>query len=245
MNESWGALWIPWTLFLAGAIAIASMSVAKLWARRHGRKTDSLITHVLMAFLTVAAIAGLSQGRFETFGFAVGTFRWSFLLLLWAIPSAVLTLPQLVGRRGEPSASPFGLSPMQTVVCVWIVASLAEEILTRGLVQSSLGLLSEIGFSIGAHFVSLPVLAGALAFSAMHLVLLKQMGTKVAPVLVVTFLLGCIAGVYRETTGSLIPAVLVHMLFNVGGAVPIWVVSAVRARRAPQMPRAGGREEGA
>jgi membrane protease YdiL (CAAX protease family) len=89
------------------------------------------------------------------------------------------------------------------------------------------------------------VLTGAAAFSAMHLVLLKRMGAKAAPVLVVTFVLGCIAGVYRETTGSLIPAVLVHMLFNVGGAVPVWVVAAIRARRAPQTPGAGGREESA
>ncbi len=245
MNESWGALWIPWILFLAGAIAIASMSVAKLWARRHERTTNSLITHGLMAILSVAAIAGLSQGRFGAFGFTVGTFRWSFLLLLWAIPSALLALPQLVGRRAEPLGAPFGLSPGQTVVRVWIVASLAEEILTRGLVQSSLGALSNIGFSVGGHFLGLPVLTGAAAFSAMHLVLLKRMGAKAAPVLVVTFVLGCIAGVYRETTGSLIPAVLVHMLFNVGGAVPVWVVAAIRARRAPQTPGAGGREESA
>ncbi|MEN6369982.1 MAG: CPBP family intramembrane glutamic endopeptidase [Thermotogota bacterium] len=245
MNESWGALWIPWTLFLAGAIAVASMSVAKLWARRHERRTNSLITHGLMAILSVAAIAGLSQGRFEAFGFTAGTFRWSFLLLLWAIPSAVLTLPQLLARRTEPLELPFGLTPMQTVVRVWIVASLAEEILMRGLVQSSLGLLSDIGFSVGTHFVSLPVLASALAFSALHLVLFKRMGANAAPVLVATFLLGCVAGVYRETTGSLIPAVLVHVLFNVGGAVPVWIVGAVRAGRAPQIPRSGGREEGA
>ena len=245
MNESWGALWIPWTLFLAGAIAVASMSVAKLWARRHERRTNSLITHGLMAILSVAAIAGLSQGRVEAFGFTVGTFRWSFLMLLWAIPSAVLTLPQLLGRRTEPLELPFGLTPMQTVIRVWIAASLAEEILMRGLVQSSLGLLSDIGFSVGAHFVSLPVLAGALAFSALHLVLFKRMGAKAAPVLVFTFLLGCVAGVYRETTGSLVPAVLVHMLFNIGGAVPVWVVSAIRGSRAPQMPRPGGREEDA
>ncbi len=245
MNESWGALWIPWTLFLAGAIAVASMSIAKLWARRHERRTNSLITHGLMAILSAAAIAGLSQGRFEAFGFTVGTFRWSFLLLLWAIPSAVLTLPQLLARRTEPLELPFGLTPMQTVVRVWIVASLAEEILMRGLVQSSLGLLSDIGFSVGTHFVSLPVLAGALAFSALHLVLFKRMGANAAPVLVATFLLGCVAGVYRETTGSLIPAVLVHVLFNVGGAVPVWIVGAVRAGRAPQIPRSGGREEGA
>ncbi|MDD5263238.1 MAG: CPBP family intramembrane metalloprotease [Candidatus Bipolaricaulis sp.] len=244
MNESWGALWIPWTLFLAGAIAITSMGVAKLWARRHERATNSLVTHGLMAILSVAAIAGLSQGRFEAFGFTVGTFRWSFLLLLWTIPSAVLTLPRLAGRGGGPPATPFGLSPAQTVVRVWVVASIAEEILTRGLIQSSLGVLSDVGFSVGAHFLSLPVLTGALAFSAMHLVLLKRIGAKAAPVLVVAFLLGCIAGVYRETTGSLIPAVLVHMLFNVGGAVPLWVAGAVRARRATRAPRAGDRGEG-
>jgi len=242
VDESWGLLWTLWALLLAGAIAAVSLGAAKLWARRRERRTNSLITHAVMAVLSVTAMAWLCRGQFAEFGFSVGTFRWSFLMILWAVPMALLTLPQVLGRRSEPSASPFHFTPTETVVRVWLVASVAEEILTRGLIQSSLVALSDVGLSVRAHFVSLPVLIGAVAFSAMHLVLLKRMGARVAPVLVVTFLLGCIAGVYREAAGSLIPAVAVHVLFNVGGTIPVWVAQAVRARRASGMP--GGREEG-
>ena len=231
MNESWGVLWIPWVLFLAGAIAVLSLGVARLWARRHDRPVNSLVTHGVMAALSLAAMAGLSQGELAAFGLAVGTFRWSFLLLIWAVPTFVLGLPQLLGRRHRAPEGPFSLSPGQTILRVWLVASVAEELLTRGLIQTSLASLSEVGFSVGAHFVSLPVLAGAAAFSAMHLVLVKRMGVRTFPILVVTLFLGCVAGIYREATGSLVPAVLVHGLFNIGGSLASWTAAALGSRR--------------
>jgi membrane protease YdiL (CAAX protease family) len=64
-----------------------------------------------------------------------------------------------------------------------------------------------------------PVVTGALYFSAMHLPLLA-MGidpTVGVQVLLSTFGVGLIAGWFRETSGSLIPAVLAHVLANVFG----------------------------
>jgi membrane protease YdiL (CAAX protease family) len=45
------------------------------------------------------------------------------------------------------------------------------------------------------------------------------------PVIVLTTLLGLVAGYYREKTGSLIPAIIIHALFNVGGMLPMWLLS--------------------
>jgi membrane protease YdiL (CAAX protease family) len=47
------------------------------------------------------------------------------------------------------------------------------------------------------------------------------------PIVLATFL-GIVAAYYRESTGSLLPAILVHALFNIGGTLPLWAVEWLR-----------------
>ena len=56
----------------------------------------------------------------------------------------------------------------------------------------------------------------------MHIVAIDKMGP---PVIVLTSLLGIVAGYYREKTGSLIPAIIIHALFNIGGMLPMWLLT--------------------
>lgn len=105
-------------------------------------------------------------------------------------------------------------------------AQLQELDLTRGLLQSLVSGSSK-GGAAPPRF-SMPVLVSGLFFGAMHLVLFDSMGPfAVIPVLLAT-LLGFLAAKYGETTGSFIPAIIVHALFNVGGMLPGWVVSWLR-----------------
>jgi membrane protease YdiL (CAAX protease family) len=224
---------VMWALALGGAIAGVALWLSRLWGRLRHRKPSSLVTHFVIAGLAVAAMYLASGGRWSEYGLGMGTFHWSFTLLLWALPTAILTIMQLAVSRGRPSDDPHQLGPVQTILRVWIVASIAEEVLTRGLIQGLLAPLSTTGFRIGAELVSVSILLAALAFAAMHLVLVRKMGAKAAPVIVLAFLLGCVTGVYRQTTGSLIPAVIVHVLFNIGGTIPLWLTS----RRATPQPK--------
>jgi hypothetical protein len=82
---------------------------------------------------------------------------------------------------------------------------------------------STTGSWVAGELVSVSDLLAALAFAALHLVLVRKKGSKAALVIVLAFLLGCVAGVYRQTTGSLIPAVIIHMLLNIGGTIPVWL----------------------
>jgi membrane protease YdiL (CAAX protease family) len=214
---------VLWVLALGGAIAAAALWLSRLWGRLRHRKPSSLVTHFVMAGLAIAAMHLISGGRWPEFGLGLGSFHWSPMLLLWVLPTAILTIMQLAVSRGRPSDDPHQFSPVQTVLRIWIVASIAEEVLTRGLIQGLLAPLSTTGFRIGAELVSVSILLAALAFAAMHFVLVRKMGAKAVPVIVLAFLLGCVTGVYRQTTGSLIPAVIVHMLFNVGGTIPLWL----------------------
>ena len=224
---------VLWVLGLGAAIAVASLLVSRLLGRFHHRKPNSLVTHFTMAGLAVVAIYFASGGRWSEFGLGLGSFHWNPTLLLWVLPTAILTIMQVAASRGRPSDEPHQLGPAQTVLRVWIVASIAEEVLTRGLIQGLLAPLSTTGFRIGAELVSVSILLAALAFAAMHLVLVRKMGAKAAPVIVLTFLLGCVAGAYLQATGSLIPAVIIHMLFNVGGTIPMWLTPR-RARTQPK-----------
>ena len=68
----------------------------------------------------------------------------------------------------------------------------------------------------------------ALFFGAMHLVLVKLMGLAAVPVILLAVFLGLVAARYRETTGSLLPPIIVHALFNIGGTLPLWVIQWLR-----------------
>jgi membrane protease YdiL (CAAX protease family) len=125
------------------------------------------------------------------------------------------------GQSESESAIP-GQAQLQLVVFVWIYASVCEEVLTRSLLQT-LVTGRDTGRGAPARF-SMPVVVSGLFFGAMHLVLIDSMGPAAAVPIVLATLLGYLAARYREATGSLIPAVIVHMLFNVGGMLPGWIV---------------------
>ena len=77
---------------------------------------------------------------------------------------------------------------------------------------------------MGRWFLSLPVIVSGLFFGLMHIVAIPMMGPMVV---VFTSFAGCVAAYYREQTGSLIPAILIHAFFNIGGMLPFWILTAL------------------
>jgi membrane protease YdiL (CAAX protease family) len=89
--------------------------------------------------------------------------------------------------------------------------------------QSFLSPVTKYGFMLAKKWrISLPVLFSGLYFGAMHIVLIKRIGPAVVMVMTMAACLGIVAGYHREKTESLIPAIIIHALFNVGGALPMW-----------------------
>jgi membrane protease YdiL (CAAX protease family) len=218
--------------FRAMSIVIAVDLVAVFAPRWIGGPKDgfvpgSFVTHSLMLGLSLLIVWVFHRGRFADFGFTRGTYRFDPKILLWALPTAVLSLVSaLAAPSGKPEAMLPGFSKLQLVLFVWIYASVCEEVLTRGLLQT---LLTKcLGAGSGARRLSTPVVVTAFFFGAMHVVLIPSMGPAAAVPIVLATLLGLLAGKYRESSGSLIPAVIVHALFNVGGMLPGWIVGWVR-----------------
>jgi len=128
----------------------------------------------------------------------------------------------IAGLPGGPQGgSVADKSLLNFILTVVILASICEEIFNRGLVQGFLSPLREHSFRLFGIF-SLPVTITGLLFGLGHLCLLRAMDPRTVILIVISATaLGLIAGQYREKTGSLLPAIAVHMTFNiVSGVVP-------------------------
>lgn len=178
-------------------------------------------TTTSMLVLSLLLIMVLSKGKIATYGFTLPVhMRLLWIIIIGLLLGFVSTLFTIVlPSKGLTFVEDFSF--LQTVILIWIYASIGEEILTRGLVQSYLFPLSKSGFGVLGVFISLPVLLSALFFGFMHLPLLT-LGIDISTVsIVVVFacMVGIAAGYFREKTGSLIPAILVHMFANIGGSL--------------------------
>jgi membrane protease YdiL (CAAX protease family) len=179
------------------------------------------VTHTVMLISSFILIWLLSKGEILRYGLKTIEIRkLKQPLLVGSIAGIILTgLGALLPLKGFETVGEFSL--VQIVIFVWLYASISEEFLTRGLVQGFLSPLIKYRIKISKFHISLPILVSALFFGAMHLGLLAMNEDKFTVFIVVllaTFL-GIIAGYFREVTGSIIPAVVVHMLFNIWGTV--------------------------
>jgi membrane protease YdiL (CAAX protease family) len=202
---------IAWT----AAIAIVAIFAPGYVSLPHGSFfSPPFVTHSMMLLLSLAAMALLSKGRFAEYGWTWGTYRFRPRILLWVLPSALLSLgPVLASHGGQSVDVPFGFNKLQVVVFIWIYASLCEETLVRGLLQTLLSRAVKTNATVN-RWLSMPVLVSGLFFGAMHLILLKSMGLKAIPVIVFACLMGLVVAHYRDKTGSLLPAILIHALFR-------------------------------
>jgi membrane protease YdiL (CAAX protease family) len=180
-----------------------------------------------MWVLSILMIAILAKGDFRRYGFTKGTYRFTPKIFLWVIPTSVLSIMGYVAFRWLEAASELPeFSYLRDVLFVWAYASISEEIFTRGLLLGFVGDLRNYGINLlGRWRLSVPVLFSAFYFGGMHIVRRGTMGSGVVSVIVLASLLGLVTGYYRERTGSLIPAVIIHALFNIGGMLPMWLLS--------------------
>lgn len=198
-------------LFLMVSRVLAPPLIAWLGAGAFGG-------HVLLKLLLLACVLGLiSLDPREASHFGLRRSepgaKWGFLgagaLLLGTLSSTLITIAPAQGITNLQ-----GLGLPELVVSVWIISSVAEEFLTRGLVY---GWLSPTQRTIAG--LPVPVAATAVLFGAMHLTLFWTPTDRftIAIVIASTTALGLLCGLARHRTGSLWPAVWVHALFNVGG----------------------------
>ncbi len=181
--------------------------------------TVQLVGFVISLLVPILMMLALSKGRISTYGFKrIENMPLKRMTLLGLSAGIIATLlGPFIPLEEIPAAENFSF--LQIIIFIWIFASIREEVLTRGLLQGFLEPLRKYGLTAFGLRISLPVLVSAFVFGLMHMGLLT-MGMGIYSVLYIVlfaFIVGVIAGYYREKSGSLIPAIMVHMLANIGG----------------------------
>jgi membrane protease YdiL (CAAX protease family) len=190
------------------------------------------VSQITYLVLSLGLIAVLSGGSFRGYGFA-GARLWQVLKpvpisvgvsLLVIVLSMILIAVTGPPKSGEHPAMSGGM--LKAIISVWVVASVCEEVFNRGLVLGFLAPLKHYGFRLLRSRISLPVTVSAVGFGLGHLCLLGAMDPRlVGGAVVSATLLGFIAGYHREKTGSLLPAIVAHMTFNIVGGTISFILS--------------------
>lgn len=235
-NEAINAVAVTIIAVLLGLLVLGLYSSVNMFLGQHpdpvlsSQWTVGCLSPVAGLVFCVLIMLALSKGRLSGYGFRIaGNLQIKRVAILGLVIGVLMTLLEPL-LAIEEHAAVADLSFVQIVVIVWLGASIFEEVLTRGLIQGILTPLTKHGFTLFGLRISLPVLVSALFFGLMHLGLLSLgMGLySVLYVVIFAFILGLMAGYYREKTGSLIPAVILHMFGNVGGTCAGYVVELFR-----------------
>jgi membrane protease YdiL (CAAX protease family) len=212
-------------LFVAAGIFLIAVILPKLLLSTALPRL--MTTQGLELFLALLAIVIFGKSKFSEYGFcrpgsrrqpAEGGTRWLHLALMAPLLGMVAT-PLILGLGGHGNPVVKSLTFPQIVLFVWVFSSIIEEVFTRGFLQGHLSVLSGKYIRLPFFRVELPVLISALFFACMHFSLLLA-GVDAVTMTVTFFFtlsIGLLAGYLRAKTDSLIPAVTVHMLANIGG----------------------------
>jgi len=177
----------------------------------------SFVTDSAMLILAIVLICYFR--KYVNFKIALPKFKtiWKPILLGIFVPVIVSFLFEIIGNllgfKSESHPALVLMSPLQVFLLVFILASVAEEVLFRGFLQNILKPLQVKGIKIFKRHISVPVIISALAFSLAHLGLMKtDVGAFfIVSTLIFTFTLGLIAGYYQEKYDNNAYAILVHM----------------------------------
>jgi len=193
---------------------LASLVQTKLWLML-------FINYTAMLAFSMIIMLIVGKGKLSRYGFQFPRNMQPGPVVLLGLGIGIIAALVANALPGEEGSVVGELSFLQQVIFIWIYASISEEVLTRGLIQSSLASLTKYGFGVFGMRISLPVLVGALFFGFMHVAqsAMGASGSQVVATILFAFILGVVAGYHREQTESLVPAVIVHMFANVGGSL--------------------------
>jgi len=167
----------------------------------------SLVIAILLIFLFARARSGFAE-----FGFCIPNSR--YVGIAFASGLALGLIAAFLNHL-FPSKPPFDVSgfvPWKIGLYFIVGASVQEEVIFRGLIQSMVEERWAASFRICSTSISVAVAFTAALFGLIHL----EVSVAVA---LSAVMLGLVAGELRRRSGSLLPAIVVHSLFNCVDAV--------------------------
>ena len=217
---------IIYGVIILTAIFLAAISIGSKVDLKSNFIPISFIQHLVMLILSGIAIwimnkelnfyIVLPKLRKLIKPFFVGV----LIMFIVNIPMNIITM--LV--NGKVTAHPLLAqnSALQTFLFIFILASIAEEVLFRGFFQNSLKSLGNRGVTVLKHRFSLPVILSAIAFGLVHLIVIS-LGVDylfLIRIVLFTLVLGLAAGYYQEKyENNTLYAIIVHMGGNFLGVL--------------------------
>jgi membrane protease YdiL (CAAX protease family) len=197
-------------LLFAGAYGPAFLAVALLRLRPFEAVPAIMVISLGVAILLINVVSGRA-GDFTQFGFQFCRLRYIAAAIVFGAPIGwALTI--LVNHFSSgPAPAEMSLRPWMKVLYFVVGAAIQEEVIFRGLLQTTLARQIPAALSFLGTSLSYAAIIVALLFGLIHL--------EVNPITAAAaFVLGLLSGELRHRSGSLLPAMLVHALFNVFAA---------------------------
>lgn len=194
--------------------------------------SENTVIKFYILILSIFTILILNNGSLKNYGFNsaknISYFKISLISVGISIGSTIVgaIIFMAILNNIFPTESTKLLSKpnslIELILTIWIWSSICEEILVRGLMQSFMNHLK----NIKVFRLSLPVIISGLFFGSLHLSNLSS-GMNVWFVCFTVFntsIIGILAAFYREKSESLIPAILIHIIANIIGSIPLIIL---------------------
>jgi len=198
-------------LLFAATYGPAFLTVALLKVRPFEAVPVIIVISLAVAILLIKVVSG-TAGGFAQFGFRFCHYRYIAAAIVFGVPIA-WSLTILVNRLSSGSPPPaVSFRPWMTFLYFVVGAAIQEEIIFRGLLQTTLARQFPATVSFFGTSLSYAAIIVALLFGLIHL--------EVNPITAgAAFVLGLFSGELRHRSGSLLPAILVHAVFNAFAAI--------------------------
>ena len=196
-----------------------------------GHLTKSLTDNFVLAYMMVPlidfvlsaiAIYGfVSKGilEFRLHGDKLKSFVLPVIITLAAtfLTGALIRILLTLGGFNNPEQTHVSfMTPVQILFYIFLLGSIAEEMLFRGFLQNMLAPLKDLGIWPFKMRLSLPIIISALLFGFAHFSLLNGLNSlpNIFRIVMNAIVMGLIAGYYQEKHNNFLYAAVVHMSSN-------------------------------
>ena len=198
-------------LLFAATYGPAFLTVALLKLRPFEAVPVIIVISLAVAILLIKVVSGRAGG-FAQFGFRFCHYRYIAAAIVFGVPIAWAVTILVNHLSSGPPPREVSFSPWMTFLYFVVGVAIQEEIIFRGLLQTTVVRQFPATLSFFGTSLSYAAIIVALLFGLIHL--------EVNPITAAAaFVLGLFSGELRHRSGSLLPAILVHAVFNAFAAI--------------------------
>ena len=198
-------------LLFVAAYGPAFLTAALLKLRPSVAVPVIIVISSVVAIILTKVLSGRSGG-FAQFGFRFCHSRYIAAAIVFGVPIAWAVTILVNHLSPGPPPREVSFSPWMTFLYFVVGAAIQEEIIFRGLLQTTVVRQFPATLSFFGTSLSYAAIIVALLFGLIHL--------EVNPITAgAAFVLGLFSGELRHRSGSLLPAILVHAVFNAFAAI--------------------------